>query len=222
MKNRYEIKIPISQYNENILSNFLLSLSDLKIQNKDREINNIYYDTLNLDTAKDNLDGVADRVKYRARWYKNDSDYTNCNFEIKIKNGRTNSKLVFPSEIDKSSILNCNFIDQFKDRFVNKTIYEKNLIINKFFPIIQNKYDRSYYIYKDKIRLTYDKNISYKNLKTQSFSNWNSDALNVLEIKIDTNFLEEANLLIKKIPFVPKRHSKYLRGLSCCKMALYI
>ena len=124
--------------------------------------------------------------------------------------------------MDSSSIINSDFLDKFKDKFTNKSIYEKNLIINKLFPVVQNKYDRSYYIYKDKIRLTYDKNISYKNLKTQSISNWNLDPLNVLEIKIDTKSLAEANQLIRKIPFMPKRHSKYLRGLSCCKMAVYI
>ena len=73
MKYRYEIKIPISRYNENIFSNFLLSLKRIRIHNDDREINNIYFDTFNFDSAKNNLDGIPYRTKYRARWYKKDN-----------------------------------------------------------------------------------------------------------------------------------------------------
>ena len=51
---------------------------------------------------------------------------------------------------------------------------------------------------------------------------WNSDKLNVLEIKFNEKQLNQAQELISQMPFVPKRHSKYLRGLSYCKMAVYI
>ena len=48
------------------------------------------------------------------------------------------------------------------------------------------------------------------------------DEINVIEIKFLEEHLEEARLILKKIPFVVKRHSKYLRGLSKCGLASYI
>ena len=70
--------------------------------------------------------------------------------------------------------------------------------------------------------MTYDTSVKYKNLKIKSINDWNSDNLNVLEIKFNKKQLNQAQELISRMPFVPKRHSKYLRGLSYCKMAVYI
>ena len=222
MKYRYEIKIPISKYNENILRNHLLLLKKLRIHNEDREINNIYFDTLNFDSAQKNLDGILNRTKYRVRWYKKDNKFSDYNTELKIKNGRMNRKLIIPTNLKYPEIINQNFFELVKDDFIKMKINDKNLLIQKFFPMVQNKYDRSYYIYDNDIRLTYDKIIKYRNLKSKSIFDWHVDSLNVLEIKFDEQKLSKAQRLISKLPFVPKRHSKYLRGLSFCGMAMYI
>jgi len=222
MKYRYEIKIPIPELKSGVIDNYLLTLKKLKIHNNDREINNIYFDTLNFDSAKNNLDGISFRTKYRARWYKENEIYSNCNIELKIKNGRLNKKFVFPTSIKHADVVNKNFFDIIKSDLINKKIYDKNLLVQKFFPIIQNQYKRNYFIYDNEIRLTYDRFVKYKNLKTQSVSDWNVDSLNVLEIKFDESKLSKARELISKLYLVPKRHSKYLRGLSLCKMAIYI
>jgi len=51
----------------------LLSLLNSKLffieQFNERVVNSIYFDTLSLKSAVDNLDGVNDRKKYRVRWY---------------------------------------------------------------------------------------------------------------------------------------------------------
>ena len=69
---------------------------------------------------------------------------------------------------------------------------------------------------------SYDTKVNYKNLRFQSIHDWAKDNLNVLEIKFKIEKLDQARELISKMPFIPKRHSKYLRGLSHCKMAVYI
>jgi len=38
----------------------------------DRQVNNIYFDTIDLTTYKDNVIGIADRKKFRVRWYGED------------------------------------------------------------------------------------------------------------------------------------------------------
>mgnify|MGYP001198038376 CR=1 FL=1 len=221
MQYRYEIKIPISIYNENILDNFLLTLKKLKVHNADREINNIYFDTLNFDSAQNNLDGVPNRTKYRVRWYKKDNVLSGCNTELKIKKGRLNRKLIIPTKIKSTEIVNQNLFDLIKEDFIKLKINDRDLLTQFFSPMVQNCYNRNYYIYDDDIRLTYDSSIKHKSLKTDSISNWQEDNLNVLEIKFDTQKLSKAQQLISRLPFVTKRHSKYLRGLSICKMAVY-
>ena len=218
---RYEIKITIYKFNEIIYLNWILSLKKLKVQNESREINNIYYDTLNFESARNNLDGISNRTKYRVRWYKKNLQYTNCNVELKIKREKLNKKIIIPTNLSYLDVLNKDLFDLVKNNFNDKDVIDRNLYIQKFFPTVQNKYHRVYYSYNN-IRITYDTKIYYKNLRMHSVNGWNNDDLNVLEIKFNEDKLSEGRELISKMPFVPKRHSKYLRGLSHIKMAVYI
>ena len=70
--------------------------------------------------------------------------------------------------------------------------------------------------------MTYDTKIYYKNLRIRNMNEWKNDNLNVLEIKFNQDKLDQARELISRIPLTPMRHSKYLRGLSHSKMAIYI
>ena len=221
MKYRYEIKIPISKYNESIYSKWILSLKNLKMENESREINNIYYDTLNFESARNNIDGISKRTKYRIRWYKKNNINSNCNLELKVKREKLNKKIIVPTKLDFQNIIKKDFFDLIKTEFYKKKIIDRNLCIQKFFPTVQNKYFREYYSHEN-IRLTYDTKIYYKNLRMGSINNWSKDNLNVLEIKFAEEKLVQASELISKMPFVPKRHSKYLRGLSHCKIAVYL
>ena len=221
MKYRYEIKIPISKFNEKIFLNWILSLRRLRIQNESREINNIYYDTLNFESAKNNLDGISNRTKYRVRWYKKNFLYSNCNIELKIKRAKLNKKIIIPTNSSYSEIINKDFFDLLKNSLNDKTFNDRNLYIQKFFPTIQNRYQRIYYSFNN-IRMTYDTKIYYKNLRMGNMNEWMNDNLNVLEIKFNQDKLDQARELISRIPLTPMRHSKYLRGLSHSKMAIYI
>ncbi len=221
MNYRYEIKVPISQYNEIIFQNWFLSLRNIRVHNPSREINNIYFDNLNLSFAQNNIDGISDRAKFRVRWYVKDSIKSPCNIELKIKDGKLNRKITIPTKLSHDDILNRDFLDLIKDNLDKIDYSRRELCSQKFLPVVQNKYYRTYYLHKD-IRITYDTSVKYKNLKIKSINNWNSDNLNVLEIKFNEKLLNQAQELISSMPFVPKRHSKYLRGLSYCKMAVYI
>ncbi len=221
MNYRYEIKVPISQYNEIIFQNWFLSLKDIRIQNPPREINNIYFDNLNLTSAQNNIDGISERAKFRVRWYEKDSILTDCNVELKIKNGKLNRKITIPTKLSHEEVLNRDFFDLIKDNLNIISFDHKELCSQKFFPVVQNKYLRRYHSFKN-IRITYDTKINYRNLKIKSIKNWNLDNLNVLEIKFNEKQLSQAQEFISQMPFVPKRHSKYLRGLSYCNMAVYI
>ena len=113
----------------------------------DREVNSIYYDTHNLESAKDNLDGYAKRVKYRLRWYENDINKL-ANVEFKIRSNKFNYKKIFSLN---ESIQNLNIYEVFRiNNDVFKSDYENvvNLIgYKRLFPILNISYLRSYYYF---------------------------------------------------------------------------
>ena len=52
----------------------------------DRQVNNIYFDTPNYTTYTENVMGIAQRKKFRVRWYGDRRDTrTKNNLEVKIK-----------------------------------------------------------------------------------------------------------------------------------------
>lgn len=223
MKERYEIKIPISENNFSVYKTWSLQLKGLSSLYSDRIINTIYFDCLDYSSAYDNISGLYRRSKYRIRWYGKTTD-TECFAEIKTKNGRISKKIVLPThtnfddlKIEDAFLVNNSWFKYPEDPSIIPLIASKYLL-----PILYVKYNRSYYLYENSIRLTFDLNpLSrlFYNKKTKS--SWKPDNLSILEIKFNTENLSKAKKFISKLPFVPKRHSKYLRGLSLCNKAIY-
>tara|TARA_Y100000741_G_scaffold321427_1_gene270581 strand:- start:812 stop:1462 length:651 start_codon:yes stop_codon:yes gene_type:complete len=214
---RFEIKIPIIKNNILIMDEYLNNLKGLKKHHENRYINSIYYDTEKLSLARLNIEGISERYKFRIRWYDNK---TNFNYEIKKRKNKFGSKNIFSSNINldeaeinnlfsnKSSIINS------LDGFGKFILQNYNLA-----PKIKISYKRKYYIYKNKIRITYDYPPCYQlvngNNKKISDNNF------VLEFKFDEDNYFEALSLIKKNYFQPQRYSKYLKGLSLFNKVQY-
>ena len=90
-------------------------------------------------------------------------------------------------------------------------------------PKIKISYQRSYYIFENKVRITFDTNLNYSplnelDLKNQKFL----DNMNVIEIKFDEKNNELAQELLHSSNFIPKRFSKYLRSLYLTGKSIYI
>ena len=223
MNGRYEIKIPISEDNFPIYKNWTLQLNRLSKIYDDRIINSIYFDCVDYSSAYDNLMGIGERSKYRIRWYGEENE-SECFAEIKTKKGRIGKKIVVPTRTKFSNIKIENAFSLSNSWFKN---YKKfpfiPLISSKYLlPIVYVKYKRSYYLFENFIRLTFDLNPSYKLFSSKDTKDkWKIDDLCVLEIKFDPENLFKAKNFISKLPFVPKRHSKYLRSLAHCDKALY-
>ena len=90
LNRRVEVKMKVKSNDLNIFE-WLKSKKNLNRLYEDRKINSIYYDTYNLSSAKDNIDGLPIRIKYRLRKYNNNY-YNNAFIEFKIKNNKFNSK----------------------------------------------------------------------------------------------------------------------------------
>ena len=97
-------------------------------------------------------------------------------------------------------------------------------IITKYdlFPILKVTYNRSYYKFMDKIRLTFDTPSYFEIFLQNSFKTKKKDTLFILELKFHPDDYILAQKLISESQFVPKRFSKYLRGLPINNLANYI
>ena len=110
------------------------------------------------------------------------------------------------------------FLNKSENKFFLKKIISYNLK-----PKLKVTYLRSYFIYSKNVRITYDRNITYTLLDNLNIKNNNiNDFMNVIEIKFKQKDLYIASSLIKKSKFVPKRFSKYLRGLYLSGISNYI
>tara|TARA_B100000674_G_C37936624_1_gene960594 strand:- start:214 stop:873 length:660 start_codon:yes stop_codon:yes gene_type:complete len=218
---RSEIKIPLNE-KFNLYFNQWKDYENkvLKVYN-DRLVNSIYYDDENYCTAQDNLAGVSNRRKYRIRWYG--SEFNDFIYEIKIKQNNLGEKISLKSNQSLNKIQNLfsfnnDFLKKEKNKFFLNYVNNFNLI-----PKMKIKYLRSYFIYKNKIRITYDRNINYELLKNSSLAkDYTYDFMSVIELKFNPNDNLLALELIKNSKLVPKRFSKYLRGLYLLGVANYL
>ena len=218
---RNEIKIPVNKDFSFIFNNWKDFQNKISRPYQDRFINSIYYDDENFTTAQDNLSGISNRRKYRIRWYG--SELKNFLYEIKIKRNNLGKKISLKTNQDEINLEN---LFSFNNRFLNKKE-------NKFFldyldsfnlkPQLKVSYLRSYFLYEGKIRITFDQKINYSLVnKFHKVENKINDFMSVIEIKFMPENYDIVLNLLKDSNFIPKRFSKYLRGLYLSGIANYI
>lgn len=207
---RYERKYKVSYLNYHVVLQ-AIGLHPVGIYRlyADRQINNIYFDTVGLTNFYQNVDGVAHRKKYRIRWYGDDiSSIQNPNFEIKIRKNELGSKVVIP--IPKFELYDLKSITQ--------NINHLNIMATTvpLQPVLMNSYLRSYYATKDrKYRLTIDRNLRYFSLlNANRFTRYNlKDNAVILEIKYDETHDQGTDRITQFFPFRQTKSSKYVTGV---------
>ena len=193
---------------ETLLSNLINSKLFFREQFEERTVNSIYFDTLNLKSAVDNLNGVSDREKFRVRWYgKNSELLYRPILENKIKKNFQGYKIFFNLDDFKKKILNQN-------NLLNLTKTVNDLLPNKnLYPITMTNYKRIYLISaNNEIRATLDFNLQYKKL-TNYIENFFTKVEDIiLEFKYSTNL---DTYLRKQISGITRisRNSKYINSL---------
>ena len=215
---RYEIKIPVEKYNIPIMDEYLVNLKGLKKHHNERQLSSIYYDTESLSLARLNIEGISERYKFRIRWYNDNK--SNFIYEIKKRKNKFGSKIIFNSKISLNDV-------KINELFSNNSAITKRLYGNEKFivnnysllPKIKINYKRKYFIYRNKIRITYDYPPNYKMIGKNNQKIIDNNY--VIEFKFSEDDYFEAISLIKKNYFHPKRYSKYLKGLSLFNKAKY-
>ena len=181
-----------------------------------RFVNNIYFDTANLQYYYDNIEGSTSRVKVRIRWYGElIGMIEHPTLEIKIKKGllgtKKSIKLNSFSLNDKLNL--CELLGS-----INEINYFMNIDFSSLNPVLLNRYSRNYYQSADgKYRITCDNNQSFYKFWNHgnSFLNQIDDKNTViLELKYNKEFDSGVNYITSRFPFRLSKSSKYITGIQ--------
>jgi hypothetical protein len=222
---RYERKFAL----ENIA---LLDAENVILSNKmffkelyhERRVNNIYLDTVSLESYNSNMEGLSKRKKYRIRWYGDlFAKIDHPVLEIKIKNSTVGTKY-------KYKIHSFELIRRFDTALLQEIINESNLPDNVLFelslldPSLINTYSRKYYLSANgKYRVTIDRDLSYYYV-TRGM-NYIVSKRPQSGVVIEIKYLEKNDKYIDKItnsfPFRLTRSSKYVQGVRMVNGLFY-
>ena len=206
---RYERKYKVESFHPEVVRQIVRShpASFRKIF-PDRQINNIYFDTANLVAYNENVDGVAERRKFRVRWYGEDIfKIENPKVEIKIKSNLLGTKETYPAIDFKLTDL----------KTLTRSLTAHSKLKLAFMPTLINSYQRSYYgTSNGDFRITIDSNLRYFSLLTaQHFTRYNIlDEATVLELKYEEDKELVADPVLQNIPFRFTKSSKYVTGMN--------
>ena len=179
----------------------------------ERQINNIYFDSLDMEGFFDNVLGNSDRIKIRIRWYGDFEKVVNPVLELKIKRGAVGTKLSFP-------LKNFSFplsLDDMQEVFLDSNLPE--WLIDKLktqrFALL-NYYTRKYFLSACKsFRITIDSDLTYGGVLTQNsleLSKKIKEEYNILELKYDSE--KNARDVSTQFPFRLTKSSKYVAGVT--------
>lgn len=210
---RSELKLIYTSIEEAYVRNLVDNLVGIHRQHPDRRISSIYFDTNKLDSAKDNITGISQRIKYRYRYYDNDIEFGKL--EKKIKNNKLGTKEYFDiKNINSSSSASS----------VSEFINEFNRNMQPYRSITKISYFRSYFA-NNKIRVTIDTDIHFTTLEEKECLSKEATIFYpyvILELKFDPSKINELKNYILALDKTPSRHSKYLASLSKLGLTQYI
>ena len=183
-----------------------------------RIVNNIYFDSHNLQHYFDSIDGAARRLKIRIRWYGNLFGFIKDPvLELKIKHNLHVGKLRYPL---KPFILDDNFsIDVIRKAFKESSLGEnlRSHLIDLNFSLL-NTYKRKYFLSSNrKYRITIDSDmqiyrlLSYQNCFLHKLTDY-TDA--ILEIKYNKSQDKFVDGITNYFPFRMSKSSKYVDGVA--------
>lgn len=173
----------------------------------DRQVNNIYFDTMDLKSFRDNVDGVNQRKKIRLRWYGKDmKKISHPKLEYKIKDNELGRKEV-------KSFDDCYLTDL---GLIAKRVNQLSNTHSTLLPTLINTYQRSYFgTLNGDFRITLDRQLRYfsPTFGATGIGTFFSEPVIILEIKYDENLDGKTDLIFQNIPFRQTKSSKYVTGV---------
>jgi hypothetical protein len=172
-----------------------------------RQINNIYFDTPDLEEFYQNVAGIPQRRKHRLRWYGPDHHYLQDPvFEIKIKDGEMGTKQSQSLASMDWAGLRSAFHDIPALRYLPLR------------PVLVNTYQRSYWGSADgNFRLTVDWDIRFAPFhwgQSPRPTHFVPDTAAILELKYDAQHDDLAQGIFDHLPFRQTKNSKFVTGVG--------
>ena len=184
-----------------------------------RFVNNLYFDTPDMENYYDNVNGASHRRKVRVRWYGAPfGEVSQPVLEIKVKDGMVGTKHTYPLapfSLDRGF---CN--GYFKSVVLDSDLPENvrrdlcNLEV-----VLFNRYYRRYYASRDgHFRVTLDSEMAFykaNGVFGNAFIHRQMDDHElVVELKYEADQEAHANRVASFFPFRVTRNSKYVQGIE--------
>jgi hypothetical protein len=183
-----------------------------------RWVNNIYFDSPDLRDYNDHINGIAQRVKTRIRWYGPWSGaMLTAALEHKLKSGAVSGKR---SQSLPSLAMNGRIsMPDLEAAFDRAGLPELTLFgLRHATPSLLNRYQRHYFRSADRrFRLTVDSNLQFAAARPANQARIAFSApmpLVVIELKFPLAEAEAAAEMTNALPFRLARCSKYVLGVS--------
>lgn len=216
---RHEIKFVTEPENYSSVSNWLYSSPfGFKTAYPPRQVNNVYFDTIDLRSYQVNLSGLSMRDKMRYRWYGCLVEPATGRLEVKCKKSSLGWKQV--------AALSCPVNIQDKcwndiRRQLRSQLPVEFRIVLDFnpFPVLINSYRREYFVSGDGVvRITIDRELTAFDQRHGRTPNLTKRALLqnklILEVKCERAYRDISSKILTGIPLRRSRHSKYVTALE--------
>ncbi len=223
---RYEIKFVLDQAELSKALSWLYGFTSAYVAHPSRSVNSVYFDDPAYSAVRDNLAGVSDRQKIRLRWYHNEEreKIHGARLEVKHRTGRLGHKDKYPLSTFEKDLLQTEYRDLFLSLHPHLGGDDVFPLENHLSPALHVSYQREYYEGQNGIRVTFDRSINFYAPLAHSrpFSDTAvSYAYTIMEIKFDPTQKDNVSKSLRRLNLTPKRHSKYLVGLSAFGQAIY-
>lgn len=182
-----------------------------------RKVNNIYFDTPDLDTYNDHIESVSLRRKLRFRWYGEDLAVARGQLEVKNKTERSGWKLVQPLDLELD--LRCADWASIHAALLAESdgVFHHLLAVAR--PTLINTYRREYFVSDDEyIRLTLDFDLANYDQwlcarPNLDFRTPHREAM-VMELKCDLPHARQLAEVIAAFPQRANAYSKFVTALD--------
>ncbi len=221
---RYELKIIFSQGEQwKIEQGLLSSPYFIKEIFYPRQVNNIYFDTVNYSDYISAIQGAEFRKKYRIRWYGELWDKVTAPvLEMKYKRGWEGGKEAFSlPEFSLETLDVGGYFQSLRENFSDYSP-EQQAMLGELFgrnPALVNSYQRKYFQTADeKFRFTLDEGMDFYDvhscLQGRCEMPVSRDPKVLLEVKFDSDLVEEGTVLLNHLGFRLCKNSKYVNGIE--------
>jgi len=220
MISRIEDKYAISGIHKDLLVDELSESGVTLRKTATYRISSVYYDTVDLIFAEQNLLGISPRKKYRIRMYSDEDSDVNISSEIFF----CEEKNKIANHVHKNRI-SCKSKDHVStNEFLEQDTLASTLFNSRFvtqYPILMNcapsmltSYVRSRYSIVGSLdEITIDSNLSFTH-PSNIFNPVKNDNLSIIEHKYNSHGNLKIGVSLRDYA-VRSRFSKYLYGLNC-------